>query len=176
MEIGVVRECPRRCSAGSPCIPPVRIGQVFWKKYRDTMKLRAFIDRVIAHPSPVLHESVTIAISETLRFPPSRSDARSSGVYYWQNGSRNDKAKVRLETSDDDTTTELYITGVSVYVSLFSAIPFTFCWVDLLCSVHDFCAFRAKAFCQELRRPRAVRVCTSQEGLFRSHLVPNGLM
>lgn len=35
-----------------------------------------------------------------------------SGVYYWQNGSRNDKAQVRLETSDDDTTTEIFITGV----------------------------------------------------------------
>lgn len=35
-----------------------------------------------------------------------------SGVYYWQNGSRNDKAQVRLETSDDDTMTEIYITGV----------------------------------------------------------------
>ncbi|CAM9950093.1 unnamed protein product [Laminaria digitata] len=34
-----------------------------------------------------------------------------AGVYYWQNGSRNDKAKVRLETSDDEKTTELYITG-----------------------------------------------------------------
>ncbi|CAM9698428.1 unnamed protein product, partial [Sphacelaria rigidula] len=33
------------------------------------------------------------------------------GVYYWQNASRNDKAKVRLETSDDDSLTELYITG-----------------------------------------------------------------
>lgn len=34
-----------------------------------------------------------------------------AGVYYWQNGSRNDKAKVRLETSDDEKTTELYING-----------------------------------------------------------------
>lgn len=38
---------------------------------------------------------------------------RCRGVYYWQNGSRNDKAQVRLETSDDDKTTELHITGVS---------------------------------------------------------------
>lgn len=36
-----------------------------------------------------------------------------SGVYYWQNGSRNDKAKVRLETSEDDKRTELYVMGVS---------------------------------------------------------------
>lgn len=39
-------------------------------------------------------------------------DGLCSGVYYWQNGSRNDKAQVRLETSDDDTTTEIFITGV----------------------------------------------------------------
>ncbi|CBN79123.1 CPLD51 protein required for cyt b6 assembly [Ectocarpus siliculosus] len=36
-----------------------------------------------------------------------------AGVYYWQNGSRNDKAQVRLETSDDDTLTEIYITGAA---------------------------------------------------------------
>eukprot|EP00903_Cladosiphon_okamuranus_P006366 g6235.t1 len=36
-----------------------------------------------------------------------------AGVYYWQNGSRNDKAQVRLETSDDDTTTEIFITGAA---------------------------------------------------------------
>ncbi|CAM9849083.1 unnamed protein product [Ascophyllum nodosum] len=34
-----------------------------------------------------------------------------AGVYYWQNASRSEKAKVRLETSEDDMMTELYITG-----------------------------------------------------------------
>lgn len=36
-----------------------------------------------------------------------------SGIYYWQNASRKDRAKVRLETTDDDLTTELFITAVS---------------------------------------------------------------
>ncbi|CAM9892500.1 unnamed protein product [Discosporangium mesarthrocarpum] len=34
-----------------------------------------------------------------------------AGVYYWQNASRNDKAKVRLETSEDEDVTELFVTA-----------------------------------------------------------------
>lgn len=41
-----------------------------------------------------------------------------SGIYYWQNASRNDRAKVRLETTDDNLTTELFITGVSPATNL----------------------------------------------------------
>ncbi|KAG5177103.1 CPLD51 protein required for cyt b6 assembly [Tribonema minus] len=34
-----------------------------------------------------------------------------AGVYYWNNAQRKDKAQVRLETTDDDTTVEIRITA-----------------------------------------------------------------
>ena len=40
-----------------------------------------------------------------------RSKPHHSGVYYWQRASREDTVQVKLETPDDETTTEIVAVG-----------------------------------------------------------------